>query len=391
MYMKHLLWIAGSVLVLGASCNNQSEQADHKTADTTTAQQFDSLLPPGFYKRFEGKVAGQPVVLHLQGSGNRIEGLYYYQSQGKWIGLHQLADSTNGDAIYLWEQEYNDLSNSERPETALQLQYNSGTLSGYWTRSGSRKPVSLRESYPDGSFQFTTFSTKDSAIAVPGNAESPMARISYWFAMAPGNSSEDRWYNDQIRRMLFGDAGSQDFYIAAAKAQRDYLEQYKKDLADMSPEERAAPFLNFEKADFAYIRYNNKGFVIVEHMNYSYEGGAHGNYGSLISCYDLVAKRKLTLRDIVKADTGTIRRLAEENLRQQAGLKPSDPLNNLLFENALTLTDNFYFTEKGIGLLYNPYEIASYAQGNIQIFIPFTQLQGKINEDFLHRLTAVAR
>ena len=68
--------------------------------------------------------------------------------------------------------------------------------------------------------------------------------------------------------------------------------------------------------------------------------------------------------------------LLEKYFRSQYGLKPTDSLaEGGLFENHIEPNDNFYLTGKGIGFTYMPYEIGPYAMGEINIFIPFREVE----------------
>ena len=45
------------------------------------------------------------------------------------------------------------------------------------------------------------------------------------------------------------------------------------------------------------------------------------------------------------------------------------------FTDPVKPTDNFYITGEGIGFFYNQYDIAPYASGSIDVFIPFRELK----------------
>ena len=49
------------------------------------------------------------------------------------------------------------------------------------------------------------------------------------------------------------------------------------------------------------------------------------------------------------------------------------PLHNLKYvvDKEVQMTENFYIDEKGIHFIYDPYEIASFAAGTIDIFVPY--------------------
>jgi hypothetical protein len=89
---------------------------------------------------------------------------------------------------------------------------------------------------------------------------------------------------------------------------------------------------------------------------------------------------------VITADSARLQPIVEAAFRKQQGLKPSDSLNTILFENHLATTDNYYFTNKGLGFYYFPYEVAAYAVGPIQVFVTFAELKPYLRPDFASRL-----
>ena len=67
-------------------------------------------------------------------------------------------------------------------------------------------------------------------------------------------------------------------------------------------------------------------------------------------------------------------------MRRTLGLKPDEPLDEMLLVEQMTLTRNVYLTPGGVVFIYLPYEIASYAQGEIRLFIPYSELRGLLRE-----------
>ena len=76
-----------------------------------------------------------------------------------------------------------------------------------------------------------------------------------------------------------------------------------------------------------------------------------------------------------QAGIKNLQSLLETQFRKDRNLKSNEPLTEGgLFENKIEPNDNFFLTSKGIGFNYMPYEIGPYALGEIDIFIPFSQL-----------------
>jgi hypothetical protein len=67
----------------------------------------------------------------------------------------------------------------------------------------------------------------------------------------------------------------------------------------------------------------------------------------------------------------------EEHLRMAYDIPAGAPLNGeagILFDKHLALTKNFYVTGKGVGFIYNPYEVAPYVVGEIELYVPFSEI-----------------
>ncbi|MCH5683599.1 DUF4163 domain-containing protein [Niabella sp. W65] len=71
--------------------------------------------------------------------------------------------------------------------------------------------------------------------------------------------------------------------------------------------------------------YNQNGFLVLSIYNYAYTGGAHGNYGTSMYCFDINAQKQMTLGDILSADSVALRRLLEQNYRKQYAVPAPTP------------------------------------------------------------------
>lgn len=377
------------VLALGmlllAACGGNKEENGNTPKVPTALNPADTVLPARFYKRLEGTIAGKPVVMHLQRIGDVYDAMYYYRDQGKWLLLNYEKDSSNNTDIRFSEVVAL-TTNSEQDANPPQLimRYAGGSFTGNWkNKEGKTYPIDLKENYPAGSYHFAPLLFIDTAVAFPEKTNSPVARISESFPLATG-AGDTAWINNRITRLLDFDT-TLSIDQAATKAHTSYLKSYREESKKMAGEEATA-FLNYEQGHTVAIRYNKNDLLLLESLYYAYEGGAHGNYGTQMICYDVKNKKEITLADLVKADSATLQPILEKHFRQQVGLKPGVSLNTVLFEEHLATTDNFYFTEQGLGFVYNPYEIASYAQGTIHVFVPFSDLQPYLNKELLSRI-----
>ena len=123
----------------------------------------------------------------------------------------------------------------------------------------------------------------------------------------------------------------------------------------------------------------------VKYETFAYTGGAHPN--SSVSFYNFNRKtgKIITLADMV-SDTTALLKVVEKAFRKQQDLQPQ----NNLEENGYFLHDGRFFLPANIGMstnglifYYNPYEIAAYAVGPIQVMVPYSQLSGIVHENWL--------
>ena len=105
---------------------------------------------------------------------------------------------------------------------------------------------------------------------------------------------------------------------------------------------------------------------------YEYTGGAHGNRYLLIQNYDLQTGDAVSEQDLFIDDyyeqLKTL--LLEALIAQTDEAETKKDLRRLGYSVVdVVPNENFYVTPEGITYVYNPYEIAPYAMGCIEIFL----------------------
>jgi len=134
------------------------------------------------------------------------------------------------------------------------------------------------------------------------------------------------------------------------------------------PWERTLNFRHF----FEDERYLSLSFEFV-----AFEGGAHENRKKQFVTWDKESKTPLSLAALWP-EAEPLLTLAEAEFRKARKLNDDDDLEakGYWFENGkFQLSEQFAFSECGLLLYYNPYEIAAYAVGPLEILIPFSQLR----------------
>lgn len=109
-----------------------------------------------------------------------------------------------------------------------------------------------------------------------------------------------------------------------------------------------------------------------------YSGGAHGNSRIDYRSYDPKTGRRYGLGDwLKKGYEKPLQELGEKAFRKARGLPSDDSLDDFgfTFEDGFKLNDNYAATSKGLVFYFNPYEIASYADGPTELTIPYSELK----------------
>lgn len=126
------------------------------------------------------------------------------------------------------------------------------------------------------------------------------------------------------------------------------------------------------------VIFKDENILTIKRWNYEYTGGAHGISGAQYYVFDLKKMEIIKLRDIFSGDyKNYIGNIISNKV------KADENVENLFdagyFTDKIEMSENIGMTEKGIIFCYQPYEIASYARGVVEIFIPFS----KINKKYL--------
>jgi hypothetical protein len=331
-----------------------------------------------WYRSYSGTIGTYPVTFHLHKAGPSISGYYYYQSKMQPIYLIGDDTSAAGGKITL----YGAISE------VFTLTKTDKTCTGIWKKESESKtslPVKLVEKNITD-LEFDLVYTSGSLKLKPkmeGSPEASYDAVSIW----PKGSSATASFIRQIVNEEFGEKNStrdigKIFLQEKKKFFDSYLEENKE--TDDSLLLEYPMSYNMEGSQRFGIAFLSPKLLTLAGFYYSYTGGAHGNFSTHYVSIDLVANKKLNLADVLMA-TGIkkLNSLLEKYFRKDQGLGPAEDLTEGgLFENKIEANENFYVTPKGIGFSFAPYEIAPYAAGEINIYIPFSELTPYLQPGF---------
>jgi hypothetical protein len=385
--MKYPLIFCLFGLAIISACNGP-KNGTNNTESTDSTTHAKAELTETFYKRLEGTIAGKKVVMHLQKVDDDVSGTYYYD--GSWLNLS--TDTLIGkDSIVLTEYSfYETYFTQDFKSPHLALKWNGNGFNGNWESGDKTKkfPIVLAEKYPDGSYPLSAGIYKDSVKAFANQPKSPAAEISFEYLESKNQDEYGNWLNTELKK-ISGVKSPADRSTGFKNIVTAYFKDYKTQATEQSKTSRGEDFqawLNYTNNSQQSVSYNDNGYVVIDFLADAYTGGAHGNYSSIMFCLDVKNKKQLVLSDIVKIDSNTLQGILERNIRKEYNIKAKDALSTVLFDDFIKPNNNFYFNANGIAFMYNPYEVASYAQGQIVVFVPYTDLKTYLVPTFAQRM-----
>ncbi|WP_291865481.1 DUF3298 and DUF4163 domain-containing protein [Maribacter sp.] len=143
------------------------------------------------------------------------------------------------------------------------------------------------------------------------------------------------------------------------------------DLMKKFPEEST----KWEASITGEISYEDKNVISITLNSYLFTGGAHGYSSSRFLNFNKKKGVELENWELFNPDFD-FNKFAELKFRIQEDIPQNAPINSTGFmfeEDSYNLPENIGYTKEGLQLLYNQYEIASYADGSISLTISYPE------------------
>ena len=132
---------------------------------------------------------------------------------------------------------------------------------------------------------------------------------------------------------------------------------------------------NWRYAETVAIKRAQGQGMTVERVFETYTGGAHPARSTRYYNIDMSGEHRHIIIDDFFAsyqEDSRLRDIIYEELRKYSRLERGQPLSQgIFFSDEPELTFNFFITDEGLGLHWDPYQIAPYSQGSIEIILPW--------------------
>lgn len=329
-----------------------------------------------WYKLFTGKIDSYPITMTIVKYGNEVRGYYYYNKYKKPI---EIFGSTPGDSIRL--VAYVSADGTENFDGV----YKSGSYTGKWSTTPDNKEYSFSLS------EDKTVSEEMEFVYVKGeerlfkDLETPAANYlegTFWPTEKYDNA---QFVRNSILKMKNKRSGLNEIGDQLLANKKKFMADFRDYNAEVKHEdaENGGWSYSLENIDLAVPVFFNERIFIYSNYNYSFTGGAHGNYGTGYTNLDLKRRRILELDDIIsKKDQPKLSKLLEKYYKIERGYPQEKTLQEIgLFIDTIPVNNNFAISPAGIMFDYVPYEISSYAEGEITISIPYEEISAFIKPD----------
>ena len=173
----------------------------------------------------------------------------------------------------------------------------------------------------------------------------------------------------------------------STKDESQVLENLKKSTINGGSEENAYT-VEIETQLSFLGRAGNLAVFQKEHYLY-YELAAHGMNSIYISVLDLKTGKKVPLEQILVSPQSMMalekkqHEVFIQQLKQEHHLSDEE-INGFNQTFPFGSSNNWRFTKNGLIFAYNPYEVAPYAYGNIELFIDKESLKGIVKDEYLN-------
>lgn len=164
---------------------------------------------------------------------------------------------------------------------------------------------------------------------------------------------------------------------------QDLGELYEYDLRNELKDHELPGWYNYEYEIKATLSEGKEHIRNYKVYRFAYTGGAHPN--SVQKWINITDEGKVLTKEEVflpNTEAAVCELILKELIRTAGERVETDTITSIeglreygiLQMNGLYLPDNFLMEKEGIRFLYNPYDIAPYALGNFELFVPYQEL-----------------
>lgn len=236
-----------------------------------------------------------------------------------------------------------------------------------------------------GIFSGNSFSMDEAkvtrAVPVVDDDDAPKCQITLEVKYVKGDDERARNINNAIEERLFM-YNNLTMQQAVDSFANFYTSEYRENMAplyreDADDDTKHAWYEYHYEIETEALEGKDNCLVYIIELS-MYEGGAHGIEQKLAMNFDEETGHQITYDDLfVQGYDHRLREMLLEKLKKYTNTHSLEELQEegYLFAMDIYAPQNFILGDDGITFIYNPYEIASYAQGRTELTLSYSELK----------------
>ena len=178
---------------------------------------------------------------------------------------------------------------------------------------------------------------------------------------------------DWLDELLWSELVKKEFGENAPKTRDQVRSEYQTILNDVKASLEKEHELGFSRNSWMTFVGQKEKLATFAVRYYGYTGGPHGVGGSEYLTVDMTTHKVLTLPDIIdQKKLSEVKELLWSFYTDDGRIKDEDAFTK---KTDFDVSKNFYLAHDGIHFIYHVYEIASYAEGEQDLVIPWVWLE----------------
>ncbi|MDC8005337.1 DUF4163 domain-containing protein [Aureisphaera galaxeae] len=234
------------------------------------------------------------------------------------------------------------------------------------------------KSEPTLTFTPESFTEKELKIC----EEEPCSSVVVDFPRVSGDADLSKTINAEIEQWIAAVLFLGEDDVPTAKTLKstaeDFILAYRDHQADLPT---AIDTGGYEAEINIGITYESSEIISMMMDHFTYTGGAHGYGGISYLNLNSTTGKEIKTKDLF-SDTKAITKLVEEAFRKEYDIPNDKSINDpgFWFENdTFYLPETVGFTANHMLVTYNPYDIAPYSEGIIQLKVPLENIDEHLN------------
>lgn len=197
------------------------------------------------------------------------------------------------------------------------------------------------------------------------------AEISAIYSEATGNSELSNTINTNVENAIIETLNTPENKTNLKEVLKAFNEEYLSFKSKFTEITEPVWELHIETE----LIYQSEDVLTIAISTYEFKGGAHGNDKIKLLNLDAKSGKTIELNDFINDIDGFTSVAKSQFISSLDQNKDQLTIENFFFGEPFHLPENIGFSEEGLVLIYNVYEVASYDLGYTEFMIPYNEAE----------------